>query len=100
VLTDNVFEFGGDLIDSLIPGDALKTISNTLEGILKAVGIMLVIGNVHALTAEIALTSGVGFIRLHLDDAVIFHLDCKPAVLGTENTSGFMYCFHESSFLP
>jgi hypothetical protein len=95
VLTDDAFKFGGNLIYSLIPGDTLKSISDLLQRVLKAVGVVLVIGDVHAFAAKIALTFSVGFIRLHFDDAVIFYLYFQPAVLAAEHTSGFMYCSHE-----
>ena len=98
ILADNAFEFGSYLIYGLVPGDTLKTFSHALQRIFESVGVMLMISDVHALTAEIALAFDIGLIRLHFDNAVVFRFHFQTAVLRTEDTAGFMNRSHLCSF--
>jgi hypothetical protein len=80
-------EFFGYLVDGLVPGVPLEAVSDPLQRVLQAVGIVLMRGDVQAFAADIAPAPGIALVALDPDDAVVFHLDLKAAVLGTQYAS-------------
>ena len=82
MLLENDLELSGDLADRLLPGYAFEFISNLLQWVEHPVGIMLVISNVHALTADVPFADGAFLVRADFDDPVTFNLDLEAALDG------------------
>ena len=99
ILADDAFQFGRDFINGLIPGDSLKSYPRPSSKDISD-------GRHCAGDRRCSCPCGRNsprFFRwtclLYLDDAVVFHLDFEPAVLGAENTTGFICFSHYGSFL-
>ncbi len=100
ILVNNTFEFGGDFVDGLVPGNPLKFIPDFFQRIFQPVGIVLMIGDMQTLAADIAFAFYICLVALHFNDAVRFHLDFQAAILCAEDTAGFMNLSHNCSFSP
>jgi hypothetical protein len=61
---------------------------------LETVGIMLMIGDIHSLAANISFAAEITFITFDLDDLVIFYTHFQPAILGTKDTAGMVNRSH------
>jgi len=94
VFVNDALELRCDFIDGLVPGDPLEFVPDFFERIFQAVGVVLVIGDVQTLAADIPFAFGVGFVASNFDDAVVFHFDFQTAVLRAEDTAGFKYFSH------
>jgi hypothetical protein len=95
VLLDDSLELCSDLVDGLLPGDPLKGASYPLQRILQSVGVVLVIGNVQPFPANVAFTSDITLVPFHLHNAIILYLDFQPAVLCTQDATGFIGRIHD-----
>ena len=100
VPVDDIPELRRDLADGLIPGDPFEPVSDSLQGVLQAVGIVLVIGDVHAFPADIALAPDIALVALDLDNSIVLHLDHQAAVLGAEDTAGLVCGSHRFFLSP
>jgi hypothetical protein len=56
---NNLLELACNLVDGLVPGDALEPVSHALERVLEPVGVMLVVGYIQPFSAGIALTPNI-----------------------------------------
>ena len=90
----NLFEFGCDFVERLFLGDPLETISYALEGKFQSLRIILEIGDIGTLAADIALRTGIFLIRPDLKNFVSFGDDFQTAILATEGTRGFLPFIH------
>jgi hypothetical protein len=90
----NLFEFGCDFVERLCPGDPLETISNALEGKFQSFRIILEIGNIGTLPADIPLRTGIFLIRPDLEDFAAFGDYFQAAILVTKGTRGFLPFIH------
>jgi hypothetical protein len=62
----------------------------------KALGMVLVAVNIQSLAAHIALAARVVLVRSNFDHFIVFHLDFKSAVLGTQYAGCFMPLIHDA----
>ena len=60
----------------------------------QTLGMVLMVGNLQALAADISLAAGIVLVRSNLGDLIVFQLDFKPAVLGSHHTGCFMPRVH------
>jgi hypothetical protein len=91
MLPHDLFQPGRDFIQGLLPGDALKSVSHAFEGVFQPLRVVLEIGNVDALPADIPPGSGVFFITPDLED---------PAALGGHFQAAVTEAEHARSLLP
>jgi len=89
VLFDDIPQTVGDFADGLIPGNPFELSADFFQRIFEPVGVVLVIGDVQALAADVAFAFGIGFVRPDFDDAVIFDFDDETAVLCAQDAAGF-----------
>jgi hypothetical protein len=80
----------------LIPGYPDKLVSDPFQRMGQAVVMMVMMGHVQTFPADVSLASGIVPVRHDFGYGVVFNKDLQPAILGTENTTGFMTVSHSS----
>lgn len=75
-------QFVGDFAHGLLPRYFFKSAWRVLERRGEPVGVVLVVGDVHALAADVTLAAGVGLVWADPGDFVVFDEDVQSAVLG------------------
>ena len=73
-----------NLADCSVPRYPFEAVPYLLERIEQPVGIMLVEGDVHALSADITFAPGVVPVRSNLGDVIIFDLDLQATVVSAK----------------
>jgi hypothetical protein len=94
---DNFSEFGCYFIQSLIPGDAFKSISNMLKRKSQSLRVILKVRDIRALPANIPLRTRIFLVTSDLHDLVAFCDDLQATVLATQYTGSFLPFVHISS---
>ena len=82
----DVLELGGNFVEGRIPGDAFETIPDAFEGVLQPLGVILKIGNVGALSAEITLRAGAFPVAPNFGDPASLGHDFEAAVQAAQDT--------------
>jgi hypothetical protein len=91
---DDLFKSVSDFIKSLIPGDALKTISDPHKRESQSLRVILKIRNIGAFPAEISLGAGTFLFASHLNDLAPLGGHFKTAIVKTEHTRCFLPLAH------
>jgi hypothetical protein len=81
-MIDDPFELEGDLINGLIPWDPLEAVADPFQWIFEAIGIMLVVRNIHPFAACVSFAFHIGLVGFHFDDPVVFDFQLQTTVLG------------------
>jgi hypothetical protein len=92
---DDFPEFIGNLIQSFIPRNALKSISNTFKRKSQSFRVILKVSYVCPFPAKIAFRAGVLFVTPDFDDLASFGDHFKAAVVKTENTGCLLPFAHD-----
>ena len=98
MFVDDGGELPGDLFDGPFPGYLLKYVTHPFERMHEPIGVVLMIGDIQSLAANVTLATGMVLVAANLDDSIVFNPHFQPAEIRTEDTACF-FPIHGSRYL-